>query len=93
MQITERARNINSNSTEELSNPPTPKLRTKYYVPKSPKSTEGSNSTKSNIPRLSENEVSSKNNSSNESTSTLKWKRRSVRQPNCESEDEEEGKV
>ena len=76
-----------------MSNPPTPKLRTKYYIPKSPKSTSGSNLTKNNVPKLSENEVSTKNNFGIESSSTLKWKRRSVRQPNCESEDEEEGKV
>lgn len=81
--------NVSSKETEELTNP-TPKLRTKYF---DSKSDDCSDSLEKDTEISQCKEVSTQSTECVENELTLKWKRRSIRQPNCDSEDDEPGKI
>ena len=74
---------------EELNNP-TPKIRTKYFDTKSDDCSDSSEKGKE-ISKPKDVPTQSKESVKNELA--LKWKRRSIRQPNCDSEDDEQGKM
>ena len=81
--------NVSSKETEELTNP-TPKLRTKYF---DSKSDDCSDSLEKDTEISQCKEVSTQSKECVGNELTLKWKRRSIRQPNCDSEDDEPGKI
>ena len=81
---------MNPNEIEENSSTPTPKLRTKYFDPMLHKNSGLSHNDKATE---LESEISSKHTSNLKSESnSSKWKRRSIKQDNCESDDSEIGK-
>ena len=69
---------------------PTPKIRTKYFDSKSDDCSDSSEKGKEISQHI---EVSTQSKESVQNELALKWKRRSVRQPNCDSEDDEQGKM
>ena len=81
--------NVSSKETEELINP-TPKIRTKYF---DSKSDDCSDSLEKDKEISQYKEVSKQSKECVENELTLKWKRRSIRPPNCDSEDDEPGKM
>lgn len=69
---------------------PTPKIRTKYF---DSKSDDCSNSSQKDKEISQDIDVSTQSKESVQNELGLKWKRRSIRQPNCDSEDDEQGKM
>ena len=82
--------NVITNKSEENSSTPTPKLRTKYF---DPLLDDKSGLTHVDKPTETENEnVSTSTSSINSASNSSKWKRRSIKHSNIESDDDETGK-